>query len=241
MERTNFESLIPTAGAYRCGGVPRGSCGVEIPFPGFCAPCVARAEQNERGGRIRAALRREIPERFAWARWGAAELAQRISGGARRCEAARKALSGGRAVIVGGAGAGKTSLACAWLRERIELGIERARFCAAHDLSSPSYLEGVSRLDLALSAGPLVLDDLGEELAAAAPGSREMAQRIEAVMKLIRARHDQGLGMVVTTGREAEDREINGRKIPGIATLYGDGIARRVFEGAQVIRLGGGT
>lgn len=242
IDPSDFAAIIPPRGAYRCRGAPnRSACPVVLEHPGVCPGCATELERSVFAVRIRASLRREIPERFAFARWGAPELASRVQGGAKRCDAARRACASGRAVLLGGAGTGKTSLAAAWLRERIEAGDERVRFVAAHDLTGPSYLEGVSRLDLAISAHRLVVDDLGEELASAPPGGGVFAQRVEAMVRLIRTRHDQGLPTVFTTGRELEDRVLpDGKRIPGIASLYGDGVARRVFESAAIVRFGGG-
>jgi hypothetical protein len=222
MATSDLDELLPPPGAYPC----RGRCGVIIPRPGVCSRCAGQLETDERSRAIRASLRREIPERFGWARWSAPELAQRVAGGARRVDDARRALVRPCALLLGGAGSGKSSLACAWMREHIEAGVERVRFVPALELAGPSYIDGVSRLDLAVSASRLVLDDLGEELTGAMGGNLA-AQRIEAVVRLVRARHDQGLGLVVTTGRDQD----------WIARTYGDGIARRLFEGVAPVRL----
>ncbi len=116
----------------------------------------------------------------------------------------------------------------AHLAARIEAGVDRARFVAVRNLLAGSYLEGVSWYELALSAGLLVLDDLGAELAGAPAGGGLAAQRIEVVSRLVCERHDRSRGHVVTT---AHDRE-------QIAEMYGDGVARRIFEGAAVVRCG---
>lgn len=215
---------IPPPGSYRCND----GCGAIVERPGVCGDCADRQVEHERRMATKQRVRREIPERFRWAHWDAPGLLEHVSAGPAKIDAARRACASGRAVLLGPAGAGKTSLACAHLRERIEADpMGRNRFLAAHDIASPSSLEGVSRLELALTASALVLDDLGAELAGAAADSGLAAQRSDAVVRLVRTRHDQGLGIVVTTAHGPEE----------VARIYGDGVARRVFEGAAVVRL----
>ena len=145
--------------------------------------------------------------------------------GARRALADRSGLAD-RVVIIGAAGRGKTSLAVAHLADRIEAGVERARFIPARQLLADRHVGGVSWEALALSARLLVLDDLGAELTGAPAGGGLAAQRIEVVSRLLADRHDLDLGHVITTAHER----------PSIVALYGDGVARRVFDDATVIR-----
>lgn len=217
--------LVPAPSGWPCRGK---SCSAVLDRPGICAFCVASAERDEKRARVATQIRREIPGRFAWAKWGAPLLPQRVRGGIGMVAHAQEKLTGGgRVTLAGAAGTGRTSLACAWLREQIESGREqRDRFVAAHDLAAPSHVDGVTRFDLAISADALVIDDLGEELFAAPAGGGVAAQRIEIMSKLIRTRYDRDLDTVITTGRDAAT----------IARLYGDGIARRVFE-STVVRL----
>lgn len=176
-------------------------------------------------------LGRRIPSGFAWARWGCPELAERVHGGARKVRAAREVLEQEhRVVLAGPAGCGKTALACAHLAGRILAGAHRAAFVAERHLLEQYYRDArpMAWIDLATTAAPLVLDDLGSILAGAPKGSGLAAQRIDVVCRLLQDRYDQGLGQVVTTALSEDET----------ASIYGDGVARRVFEGACVVRLG---
>lgn len=188
---------------------------------------------------IRRTLKREIPARFAWARWEAPELRERVQLASAKLDEVKHKLNArsGRAdrvVIIGGAGKGKTSLAAAFLAGRIEQGAAQPRFVAARNLLSARAYPGANGIEpqsvpwasLAIAANPLVLDDLGAELTGAPAGGGLAAQRIEVVCRVLADRHDLDLGHVITTAHEREK----------IADWYGDGVARRVFEGALVIR-----
>ena len=219
---------LPPEGVYLCTG----GCGRTVVRPGCCPDCGAVREEGARRARIRARIAREIPERFRWATLDHPLLGERITGAEGKACRLRAVEPRSRVVLLGEAGSGKTTLACAWLRACIEADpAARHRYIAAHDLAAPGYVEGVSRLELALSAEALVLDDLGAELAGAGAGTGVAAQRIEAVVRLVRVRADRDLGMVVTTTHDAQ----------GIAGIYGDGVARRLFEGATVVRCGKGA
>jgi hypothetical protein len=103
------------------------------------------------------------------------------------------------------------------------------RFVSALDL------EGA--LDLAREATSLVLDDLGEELMGAPLGGGLVAQRVAAVVRLVRARYDKKLGLVITTGHDLKGTP----EKPGLEDLYGDANMRRVFEGVELVTLGAGA
>ncbi len=77
-------------------------------------------------------------------------------------------------------------------------------------------------------ARDLVLDDLGADLAGAAPEAGIAAMRREATIRVLHERYDQLLPDVITTPHpKARLRD-----------LYGYNVARRVYEGAAVIKLG---
>lgn len=173
-----------------------------------------------------AAARATVPKRFRWALDAdAATLAPRV-----QFPAIAGALTWARSpvtsslVLMGGAGAGKTSLAVAmfgaWLRthrdpsarvaEAFGLALERQR----HPLGT-GEAPGVAA---AMSASLLVLDDLGSE----------QANRSEAIADVLFARHNADLPTWVTTW--LSDAEL--------AQRYGGGVARRILEGAKVQRLG---
>jgi len=182
-----------------------------------------------------------IPRRYRGASW--ANLTDlRTDGGELRVklsrqgiEAARNLLrAGSRAVFVGPSGAGKSTMAAAHLRERIEAGIDRVRWFDAAELLADEPIEvgdqGRTALptQLAIVADVLVLDDLGAELEQAPAGSGLLAQRVGACSRVLAKRFDAERPTLVTTGLSREQ----------VVQLYGDRIARRVFEGAAVVRLG---
>jgi len=191
-----------------------------------------------------------IPQRFRDARWGNLADLRNDEGGARvSCPAShihgiRAALgSNRRGVIVGPPGAGKTTIAGAWAWHQIALGVDRVRWFSAMKLLENTPRESLVRPGvstppsaLALSAGALVIDDLGAELEGAPPGSGLLAQRMGAASRIIAERFDLGRATLITTGFDLDGTSM----APGIAQLYGERIARRVFEGAAVVRLGAG-
>lgn len=245
LRATDFpKAPLRIAGSDRCA-----RCGSAVSHPGICDACGKALADEQRAAAAAEALRREMPPRFMWASWEASDLsarilASRVRGGAAKVTAARE-LFGRRArvVLVGEAGAGKSSLAAAWLRDRIEAGLG-ARWVSAVDLATEEAPEGgATPFQRALSAPLLVLDDLGAELHGAPKGSGVLAQRIEAAGRVLHRRHDRDLPTVITTAIGAElvtsapVRELQA----AMAEVYGDGIARRVYEGAGVVRLGGAS
>lgn len=150
-----------------------------------------------------------------------------------------------RAVFVGPAGAGKSTLAVARLRELFERDTSnRVRFVEAADLPRKEAPEGgPTPIDLALSADVLLLDDLGAELEGAPVGSGLLAQRIGPASHVIAERHRRRLPTLVTTslGRERTDLAPAEAVRQSVAMYYGDRIARRLLEGTATIRLGGGA
>lgn len=207
-----------------------------VPRPRIVDPPEA---PEDRAREIRRTLKREIPAHFAWARWNAPELRDRVQLATANFDEVKRKLDAraaraDRVVIIGGAGNGKTSLAVAYLAGRIERGSAQPRFVAARNLLTARAYPGANGIEpqsipwtsLAIAANPLVLDDLGAELTGAPAGGGLAAQRIEVVCRVLADRHDLDLGHVITTAHEREK----------IADWYGDGVARRVFEGALVIR-----
>lgn len=145
---------------------------------------------------------------------------------ARTCDTALMQASGAvektRVVLQGAAGTGKTSLACWMLWQRRyerplvfisawDLGKARAR----HPLGAGDPLE----VQTARRAAILILDDLGAE----------RLNRDGDIEDVVYHRHAHGQTTWVTTGFTQDQ----------ITDRYGDGIARRLFEGADIIDCGG--
>lgn len=161
---------------------------------------------------------RTIPEAYQWATFSAPELAKRIIGDF----AGDSQLTS--ATIVGPAGSGKTSLACAMFRQAIANG-SRGMFVSAFDLAkaraqSPLGQGECPLIERAISCRLLLVDDLGQE-------------RIfnnSAVSEVLFERHQRMRPLIVTTGLSPEQ----------LIERYGDGIARRLLEigRVNVVRLG---
>lgn len=174
-----------------------------------------------------------VGKRYAWARPGAPELAarcypRRTGGAAATPQEAIDAIlaHAGNVVLVGLPGSGKTSLLCAALRvrddaERAEWRTRRVML-GAYELGSariqhPAGQGESPMVEAACSASLLLLDDLGNE--------RQTATN--AVPDVIQSRHHDDLPTWFTTGETREQ----------IASKYGGGVMRRVFDGALVIEM----
>jgi DNA replication protein DnaC len=203
-----------------------GACGEKILREGeTCVTCARRAEDEER--RQQEARRRlttcGIPSRYEWATFASPELPSRVRD-RRAVEAARRLASGmiiDRIVLSGDTGAGKTSLACCVLRALMDRG-RRCRFTTAADLavarahaSLGSEAPGVDR---ALDASVLLVDDLGEN---------DPVTAHSAVGHVIHTRHAEERPTIVTTARTTDE----------IEAQYGSGIARRLYEGAELLEV----
>ena len=228
----------PAPGRCPCGA-PSASEGPR----GLCATCArkredalrewnARAEQTTREAMLNSA-KLSIPEAFRWAFFVAPDLVARV----KRPEAiteAKAALEASGVVLVGAAGAGKTSVACAMLAELIRQAASgppkdlrfagSARFIGAYWLAKaraehPLGDGEAPLVQLALGASVLVLDDLGAE-----------QSKNTALSEVIYERHAKGQRTIITTGF--------GYRV--LQQRYGDGIARRIVEEGRtvVIRCG---
>jgi hypothetical protein len=129
------------------------------------------------------------------------------------------------AAFIGPPGAGKTSLAAAMFRSAIERTKRPRwyRWTSGHALAkaraSAALGDEAPLVQQALEADLLVIDELGGE----------QERHATAVAEVIYERHAENRPTWVTTGVSPKV----------IADRYGGGIARRVFEGAEVFRLGG--
>jgi DNA replication protein DnaC len=169
-----------------------------------------------------------IPSRYDWARFGAPELRERVRM-AGAIDKAKAAVDANWVVLVGGAGSGKTSLACAMMRAILDRPTwespreERDRaygalFAGAYWLAKARHEHPLGAgeappIKKAIEATVLVLDDLGLEQA-----------RNTAVAEVIYERHAAERQTIITTGFGYS----------ALAERYGDGIARRIVEKGRV-------
>lgn len=184
-----------------------------------CWTCSRRNDAANAARREKASAEASIPSRFRWAQLGAPELQARVKTPHDVRVLASRLLGADRALLVGGSGAGKTSLACACLRERLDGG----RFVSALRLGVARAQAGLgggeaATVEQAIAAPLLVIDDVGQEAKIAT----------NAVRDVVFARHDEERPTWATTGLT----------VRMLAELYGDGFARRLSDGAVVLRLG---
>jgi DNA replication protein DnaC len=212
---------------YRC------KCGDEFDGPKssdepLCKRC--RGEQQrldllEQERQRKAKLTRDaVPPRFSWAHLDAPELAKRVKGWATIIDKARAALDAQSIVLLGDAGAGKTSLGCALLRAIADRRRKVGMFVTTFELAEARRQTrlGVGEAEAirgAQRASILLIDELAAE--------RSLADT--AVDEVIRVRHDEERPTIFTSGFSRDE----------IGKRYGAGVERRVFEGAVVLRLGG--
>lgn len=161
-----------------------------------------------------------IPAAYAWSRLDASELPKRVQSQEPLESLTRRILGAANVVFTGPAGAGKTSLAVACLRERMRLGgIYVSALRLGHAAIQHKAGDGESPyIDQATHASLALLDDVGSE--------RNTA--VNAVPQVIFQRHEASLPTWVTTGLT----------FPELQERYGDGIARRILEKALVVKLG---
>lgn len=173
-----------------------------------------------------------VPRRYHWARPGV-ELAARCrpmrhDGSAATVAEALEAIARHPGVVVlrGPPGSGKTSLAVAALRAvrdrpRRDGSTPRVAFADAHQLGTARIQHAAGHgeapyVAAAIGAELLLLDDLGQE----------RQTQNNAVPDVILQRHADDVPTWVTTGEDW----------PQLAAKYGGGVARRLREGALVIR-----
>src|SRR5579883_893076 len=199
-------------------------CGkARVYWPGQrCDACGAVHDDRQRRERLRADAMLTVPPRYRALRFDGAELAARVKDpGA--IERVRRALAEGvdRVLLLGPAGAGKTSIAAAALAAATYDRTADGLFIAAHDLAPARANAPLGRepelVATARTVGVLVLDELhGEAHVPTSP-----------VAEVVHARHAAMLTTIVTTGQPLE----------ALAQRYGDGLVRRLVEDAEVIDL----
>jgi DNA replication protein DnaC len=200
-------------------------------------PALVRARESEDLDVIVARRRREalrvweapLPPLYRWARLDHPLFATRV-----KLERIPSAPPRARSVVLfGNAGVGKTTLAVALLRLRVEQAIAKHPFDSDDDVGSMgrrfqfmhAHRLGIAGLpgqgdpdDIrrATRAKVLVLDDLGSE----------RVIKSSPIPEVIAERHAQELTIWITTGLSTKQ----------IVDRYGGGVARRILEGATIVR-----
>lgn len=195
-----------------------------------CGSCQWKKQEEDIQRRLDDSRRRNIlatiPAGMHWATFDDPNLASRVSD-KRHIDRARSTANAKRVVLLGPAGAGKTSLGVAMIQEAARLAgpdeYPPGVFCHAYRLGTcriqTAAGTGESPLVVqAMRADVLLIDDLGSE----------RQTQNNAVPDVLFERHAEDRSTWITTGLSAKQ----------IAERYGDGIARRVFEHAVIINLG---
>jgi DNA replication protein DnaC len=213
---TQLADAIPKPGEYPCA-----VCSTTVPLPGVCDACARKADEEEHH-RTFAFARSTIPERFRWANLESPSLDQAVDPvAAREVRALFGAPLPVGVALLGPAGCGKTSLACAILRrlhDRAVYGCAQAilrRAQGAFFVSAPmlaeeikitKYEKGKSELQrMALHAKVLVLD--------------EVSSGGEDAWLIVQSRHDKNLPTIVTSWESPEE----------LSNRFGGGFARRAM------------
>lgn len=191
-----------------CGTPDKPTLTARVP----CWDCTRKRSRVDADRSAREVALASIPRRHQWARLSAPgfDLGPRVQGDAAALVA--RILGADRVCFVGGAGSGKTTLACACLRERLDGGLFVSAISLGLARAQARLGDGEPALvERAIAAPLLLLDDVGQEPKVAS----------SAVKDVIFARYDADLPTWVTTGLTSEE----------LVALYGDGFVRRVVVG----------
>lgn len=154
-----------------------------------------------------------IPKAYAFARLGWPVTSEAIRGAEYLKDAPKSILEALRVVLSGPTGSGKSIFAAALIR-MVEFGV----FMPTQRIRSTGTKGSNINLTRCLNAPTLVVDGLGDE----------NMHPDSLVTEVISQRRAQAMRTWVTTTLTVD----------GVSERYGDGIARRVFEGAKVVKLG---
>lgn len=236
-----FRAMALAAGvtADDLDGPPRcfAGCGAEVSREGkSCPACETKRLEADRAEQVRRAWG-TVPQTLRWASLADPKLAAwcRDAAAVARVQQIAGELDVHRTVtLTGEAGAGKTTLACALLREWIRRGARKgaspadmaiarkARFAVAtdlvHDRAVSRLGEHVPSIDLARQASVLVLDEVGRGKDAHG-----------VIFGLLHERHREGRPTIITTPALT---------LGELAAATQDGgLARRVFSDATVVHV----
>lgn len=207
---------IPKAGEYPCA-----VCSATVPLPGVCDSCAHKADEEEHR-RSFAFARSTIPERFRWADLASPDLDKSVDPvAAREVRALFGAPLPVGIALLGPAGSGKTSLACAILKrlhdravygcsQQILRRAQGALFVSApalaEEIKATKFEKAKSALQLmAKHAKVLVLD--------------EVSAGGEDAWLIVQSRHDKNLPTIVTSWESPEE----------LSNRFGGGFARRAM------------
>ena len=162
-----------------------------------------------------------LPDRFAWACLDAEDLPRRVKS-ASAIERANDSANAARIVLFGLAESGKTSLGSAIAKTTSKARDANAMYVDARELDlGPKDRRGDSELVAdAVRVPILLIDELGSE----AGGDNS------AVDEVIQKRHDKS-GRQTIVVLHITPKQVGER--------YSDGIVRRIFRGASIIRCDG--
>lgn len=195
-------------------------CGTETMTPGVCGNCEAK---DKAALRSRDVTEESIPAEMRWARFEAPELIERVKVRT-AIDRGREAVGCTRVLINGKSAQGKTSLAVAMMRAWVQQYASAGLYLYAPDLQSARMRTRLgSEADTVLEAmrAPLLLlDDVGAGDLRAGP-----------MEEVVHKRHHAGKATWVTTWMTSQR----------MGERFGGGLARRIFEGARKIELGGAT
>jgi DNA replication protein DnaC len=203
----------------RCGEAHGADCWI-------CARCLNHHRTEVRVAMLRR-LEQTIPDSHRGVTFGSDALRSRVTG-SRIDEKTLAAVRGGRNVttlLVGPAGAGKTSLAVALLYDAFDRGQPRGMFIDAMNLAHARAMHPLGQDEAPLvrdakRTGVLVLDDMGAE-------KQDIAGT---VYEVLFERHAHARRTIVTTGLHK----------PQLEERYGAGAMRRLMPNADsLIRVGG--
>lgn len=220
MSNASIQDLVDAATQATPVFKPCSACGQLTSGGGMCWSC---HEARHRAQRARELAEAAVPPGFAWSTLSSPLLVQRCHGDDMLVARARSSIGERRVVLVGASGRGKTSLAIAMMRAWVNAKLEPAVFAMAPELATCRKRERFGREAFevleALSAPLLVLDDIGTEFAS------DSSPITEIVFK----RHADAKPTWFTTWMGPDE----------VRSRYGDGFARRVFQGARIIDCSG--